>query len=71
MAQNINDNFYLHAPKLLDDRSGPYDSTAEALLAVPDYVREQGLIIVILDAGAAVEYWFKDGIEDAYSTGYN
>jgi hypothetical protein len=64
MAQQINDNYRLHAPKLLDDRSGPYDSLAEALTAVPEYQREQGLVIVVLVAGEAVEYWFKDGIAD-------
>lgn len=64
MAQNINDNLRLHAPKLLDDRAGPYASVAAALAGIPAYQRVEGLEVIIEVGGVQKKYWFDGGIAD-------
>ena len=64
MAQNINDNLRLHAPKLLDDRAGPYASVSAALAGVPAYQRKEGLEVVIEVGGVQKKYWFDGGVAD-------
>ena len=64
MAQDINDNLRLHAPKLLDDRAGPYASVAAALAGVPAYQRCPGLEVVIEVGGVQKKYWFDGGVAD-------
>src|SRR5690554_3765027 len=64
MAQNINDNLRLHAPKLLDDRAGPYASVAAALAGIPAYQRVEGLEVVIEVGGVQKKYWFDGGVAD-------
>lgn len=64
MAQNINDNLRLHAPKLLDDRAGPYASVAAALAGIPAYQRCPGLEVVVEVGGVQKKYWFDGGIAD-------
>ena len=64
MAQNINDNLRLHAPKLLDDKAGPYASVAAALAGVPAYQRCPGLEVVIEVGGVQKKYWFDGGVAD-------
>jgi hypothetical protein len=73
MAQQINDNFSIKAPKLLDDRSHkiaggvavPYTSINEALSTVSSSYRSIGLIMLINDGTGIKEYWYKNGIGDS------
>jgi hypothetical protein len=64
MAQHINDNLRLHAPKLLDDRAGPYASVAAALAGIPAYQRVEGLEVIIEVGGVQKKYWFDGGVAD-------
>jgi hypothetical protein len=61
---NINDNFQLDAPKHLDNRTGNYASVAEANASIPQQFRVQGLEVVIITAGQAVKYYYRDGVLD-------
>ena len=73
MPQRISDNFEVRKPKLLDNKEGPWSSTAEAIAYITKDIRAQGQVVKILSGGSIVEYWWKDGIEDvnlvAKSTG--
>jgi hypothetical protein len=64
MPINLNDNLQVQAPKPADNRYGPYESTAEALAAVPAGSRYKGLILGVLSDDVVQNYWFKAGIED-------
>jgi hypothetical protein len=61
---NINDNFQLDAPKHLDNRTGNYASVAEANASIPQEFRIQGLEVVVITAGEAVKYYYRDGVLD-------
>lgn len=61
---NINDNFQLDAPKHLDNRTGNYASVAAANAAIPEPFRVQGLEVVVITAGQAVKYYYRDGVAD-------
>ena len=61
---NINDNFQLDAPKHLDNRTGNYASVAEANASIPQQFRIQGLEVVVITAGEAVKYYYRDGVSD-------
>lgn len=61
---NINDNFQLDAPKHLDNRTGNYSSVAEANASIPQEYRVQGLEVVVITAGQAVKYYYRDGVAD-------
>lgn len=61
---NINDNFQLDAPKHLDNRVGNYSSVAEANASIPQEFRVQGLEVVVITAGQAVKYYYRDGVAD-------
>lgn len=61
---NINDNFQLDAPKHLDNRVGNYSSVAEANASIPQEYRVQGLEVVVITAGQAVKYYYRDGVAD-------
>jgi hypothetical protein len=61
----INDNFDLVAAKPLDNRAGPYASVAAANAAIDTNYRYQGLTVQILVSGSAVDYWYKDGTQNA------
>ena len=56
-------NFYITDDEALDSRQGPFNSVSEAL----DFIehRYKGLSVYVLNSGSVVEYWFKNGIEDA------
>ena len=73
MPQRISDNFEVRKPKLLDNKEGPWSSTAEAIAYITKDIRAQGQLVKILSGGSIVEYWWKDGREDvnlvAKSTG--
>jgi hypothetical protein len=73
MPQRIPDNFEVRKPRLLDNKEGPWSSTAEAIAYITKDIRAQGQLVKVLSAGSIVEYWWKDGIEDvnlvAKSTG--
>jgi len=62
---NINDNFQLDAPKHLDNRTGNYSSVAEANASIPQQFRVQGLEVVVITAGQAIKYYYRDGVADA------
>jgi hypothetical protein len=64
MPQRISDNFEVRRAKLLDNKEGPWSSTAEAIAYITKDVRAQGQVVKILDSGSIVEYWWKDGIDD-------
>jgi len=61
---NINDNFQLDAPKHLDNRTGNYSSVAEANASIPQQFRVQGLEVVVITAGQAIKYYYRDGVAD-------
>jgi hypothetical protein len=65
MPQRVSDNFEVRRAKLLDNKEGPWSSTAEAIAYITKDIRAQGQVVKVLDAGSIVEYWWKDGIEDA------
>lgn len=65
MPQRIPDNFEVRKPRLLDNKEGPWSSTAEAIAYITKDIRAQGQVVKVLSAGSIVEYWWKDGIEDA------
>jgi hypothetical protein len=55
-------------PVLVDSWAGPYDSVAEANLAIPLAVRKQTRfvnIIDVTDSNKGKLYWYKDGITDS------
>src|SRR5690606_30040376 len=70
----INDNFTLRAPVPVDDRKGwwdastgewkPFNDVQHALDTVV-YYRYRTLTLPVVDGGDVVDYWFKDGVEDA------
>jgi hypothetical protein len=68
MSILLNDGLRVEAPRPTDSRYGPYNSTSEALSAIPSYARYQGLTCGIIVAGQTVEYWFKDDILDGSLT---
>ena len=49
----------------IDEKYGPYNSTALALAALPKSGRAMGLTVGIVANGIITEYWFQGGIEDA------
>jgi nitrogen fixation protein len=59
---NITDNFRVNKPAPIDDRLGPFVSTASALSSIEIDRRHIGLTVIIDDGTGAVEYWFKDGV---------
>ena len=65
MPNRVSDNFEVRKNRLLDNKEGPYASIADALSYLTFDIRAQGQVVKILDAGSIVEYWFRDGIEDA------
>jgi hypothetical protein len=70
---NITDNFRVNKPSPIDDRLGPFLSTALALSSIELDRRYIGLTVIVDDGTGAVDYWFKDGVTngdlEAKSTG--
>ena len=58
-----NGNFELRTQTLIDERYGPYATTAAAKLAVTDY-RALGLTVGIETGGVVTEWWWKNGVTD-------
>jgi hypothetical protein len=78
MAILVNDNLSLLAPKILDNRFGPYTSTTEANSSIDIAFRSIGLVVGILSGSTTysggryttasqgiVEYWYNKGITDS------
>jgi len=78
MAIIINDNLSPLAPKILDNRYGPYSSTTQANLAIDVAFRVVGLTVGVLSGSTTfsggryvtstngvVEYWYYTGITDS------
>jgi hypothetical protein len=78
MAIFVNDNYSPLAPKILDNRYGPYTSTTEANLAIDISYRVVGLTVGILSGSTSfsggryvqssqgiAEYWYLTGITDS------
>ena len=69
----ITDNFQVNKPAPIDDRLGPFASTAVALSSIELDRRYIGLTVIVDDGTGAVDYWFKDGVSngdlEAKSTG--
>jgi hypothetical protein len=61
---NITDNFRVNKPAPIDDRLGPFVSTASALSSIEIDRRHIGLTVIIDDGTGSVEYWFKDGVSN-------
>lgn len=59
---NITDNFRVNKPAPIDDRLGPFLSTALALSSIELDRRYIGLTVIVDDGTGAVDYWFKDGV---------
>ena len=53
------------SPKPIDAKYGPYDTVALALADLTSDFRYQGLTVGIKSGSSIVEYWFKDGVENA------
>ena len=49
----------------IDDKYGPYASTAAALTAISKSGRAMGLTVGIITNGIITEYWFQGGVDDA------
>lgn len=74
MSIKVNDNFFLRAPKPLDDRIGEfsggvwnYPSSVAAFLAntaITPY-RYPSLTVTFMEGGIQKEYWFVGGVADA------
>lgn len=64
MAIKLNDNIDLASSKPLDQRYGPYTTVALAVASIPAFKRYQGLTVGIVQQGAVVDYWFRDGTAD-------
>ena len=62
MAIDFNDNLQIRAPKPIDDRFGPWSTTAEALANIPRPYRYIGLVVNI----DGIDYWFDGGVDDEY-----
>lgn len=78
MAIFVNDNYSPLAPKILDNRYGPYTSTTEANLSIDMSYRVVGLTVGIasgtttfsggrfISASQGIaEYWYQTGITDS------
>lgn len=78
MAIFVNDNYSPLAPKILDNRYGPYTSTTEANLAINIAYRVVGLTVGVLSGTTSYnggryvessqgisEYWYLTGITDS------
>lgn len=78
MAIFVNDNYSPLAPKILDNRYGPYTSTTEANLAIDIAYRVVGLTVGVLSGTTSyeggrytqssqgiIEYWYLTGITDS------
>ena len=48
----------------IDAKYGPYNTTTEALAAIPIELRREGLTVGIIVGKTITEYWFQGGIED-------
>lgn len=72
MAQEINDQFDLKAPKLLEKRTSkftntvttPYGSIQEVLDTIVPAYRSRFLDVYVLVGGVVKWYWWKDGTAD-------
>ncbi len=64
MAIPLNDNLFVHAPKLLDAREGEWPDIATCIANVPRYIRTRGLTVKIQEGDGVVEYWWRTGIEN-------
>lgn len=58
----LTDNFQVNKPASIDDRVGPFVSTAAALSSIDIDRRWIGLTVIIDDGTGAIEYWFKEGV---------
>lgn len=65
MAQNQSDNILVDAPKVIDERYGPYASVAAALAGVPSFRRSIGLIIGVISGSNIIDYQFVGGTADS------
>lgn len=66
MAQtNISGPIYVVGHELADAKYGPYLNTTQALTLLPINDRKIGQTVGVYDGTGIVEYWFKDGIENA------
>ena len=60
----ITDNFQVNKPAPIDDRLGPFVSTAVALSSIELDRRYIGLTVIVDTGSGATEYWFEDGIQN-------
>lgn len=60
----ITDNFRVNKPDPIDDRLGPFTSTASALSSIELVRRYIGLTVIVDTGSGATEYWFEDGIQN-------
>lgn len=63
MAILLNDNVQIYAPKILDNRYGPYATVELAKSSVDSLNRHVGLTVAI-GTTSLVEYWWEAGIGD-------
>ena len=64
MAILLNDNVQIYAPKILDNRYGPYATIELAKSSVDSLNRHVGLTVAI-GTTSLVEYWWEAGIADS------
>lgn len=56
---------YVVGNELADAKYGPYLTTTQVLALLPIDDRKIGQTVGVYDGTGIVEYWFKDGIENA------
>jgi hypothetical protein len=64
MSILLNDNLDVAVTKPVDNRYGPWATTAAAIAGIPAYKRHLGLVVGVVTTGVLSEYWFKDSVAD-------
>ena len=62
---NIQTPVYVVGHELADAKYGPYLNSTQVLDLLPISDRKIGQTVGVYDGTGIVEYWFKDGIENA------
>jgi hypothetical protein len=63
MAIILNDNVHVYAPKIMDDKYGPYSTLELAKSSVPGVERHVGMTVAV-GTTSLVEYWWEAGVGD-------
>jgi hypothetical protein len=64
MAIETIDNFNIFVGRNIDNRYGPYDTTASANTAIDPIFRFKGLTVLLTGSGNQIEYWYNPTVAD-------